>query len=90
MQIGADGHFVLWNHKQFCFSKTLTTHMPDHYIKPTIEAWNTRTPPEGMVMVPVEPTVRMINVGRDNMDLYGYEKTRSVYKAMLQAAEGER
>lgn len=45
-------------------------------------------PPEGMVMVPREPTVVQVNAGVDADDLRtGFETVKHIYRAMLAAAE---
>lgn len=54
--------------------------------------WNTRTPPEGYVLVPVEPTPSMVLNGADAVaqcELAMRESTTAerCYKAMLSAAE---
>ncbi len=50
---------------------------------------NTRAVPEGMALVPVEPTEAMVfSAFCDDDDMHSGELYRKVYKAMLQAAEG--
>ena len=59
-----------------------------------IAAWNVRSHPSGYRLVPVEPTEAMLSAGaaraRDFMSEHGpYPRTKSVYRAMIQAAPKE-
>lgn len=41
------------------------------------------------VAVPKEPTIEMLDAGQDDMDCYGEEYVKAVYKAMIKAAQTE-
>ncbi len=53
------------------------------------EQWNTRTAPEGMALVPVEPTKHMIEEAyySRNCFISGSDDSGSIYKAMIKAAQ---
>lgn len=53
-----------------------------------VEDWNTRAVPEGMVMVPLEPTEKMINTAAKTI-IADWADPTEIYKAMLDAAKGE-
>ncbi len=54
-----------------------------------IHKWNTRAAPEGMVLVPAEPTKHMIEEAyySRNCFISGSDDSGSIYKAMIKAAQ---
>ena len=50
-------------------------------------AWNRRAVPEGFVMVPVEPTMDMLDAGYRNIESdLDYQELTDAYKAMIKKA----
>lgn len=65
---------------------------PEHHsAEEAKEAWNTRSTPKGMKLVPVEPTEEMIKEfwGLVPSDSFAMERAKQAYTSMLNAAPGE-